>query len=204
MTFDKRLFSYLAIGFMAVTVIGTLTHELGHYTAAKYLGYEADINYAYAYWSAYAGQAVKSNDAFLITLAGPAETILTGTTGLVLLFGYRRNFASSQTLTFRQWTIVFITLFWLRQTVNFFVWTGGFLLTGRFSADSDETRIANYLALPCRSLSFITAVIGICVLVIVLRCIPAQQRLTFLSAGMIGGATGYVLWLHLLGPVLMP
>ena len=45
-TFKLRLFVMLAIGFIAFIVIGTVSHECGHYIIAKCLGYEARINYA--------------------------------------------------------------------------------------------------------------------------------------------------------------
>ena len=43
--FDYKLFILLTLTFIIMTVIGTLTHELGHYSVSKYLGYEASINY---------------------------------------------------------------------------------------------------------------------------------------------------------------
>ena len=45
-TFDKGLFIKLFFAFIIVTIIGTLTHQLGHYLMAKYFGYSAKINYA--------------------------------------------------------------------------------------------------------------------------------------------------------------
>jgi hypothetical protein len=35
-TFNFKLFSWIALGFMCFTVIGTLSHELGHCAMAKY------------------------------------------------------------------------------------------------------------------------------------------------------------------------
>lgn len=44
--FDKKLFILLFLGFVIFTIIGTVTHELGHYTASKILGFKGvRINY---------------------------------------------------------------------------------------------------------------------------------------------------------------
>ena len=44
------LFVKLFIAFIAATIIGTITHELGHYLVAKSFGYPASINYASTHW----------------------------------------------------------------------------------------------------------------------------------------------------------
>lgn len=36
---------YIILSFMMFTVVGTLTHELGHIAVAKYLGYETELHY---------------------------------------------------------------------------------------------------------------------------------------------------------------
>ena len=43
--FHAKLALCLGLGFMLFTVIGTLTHEGGHYLAARYCGQQARINY---------------------------------------------------------------------------------------------------------------------------------------------------------------
>ncbi|WP_312075913.1 hypothetical protein [Chryseobacterium sp.] len=43
--FDFKLFLILAFTFIIMTVVGTLTHEMGHYAVAKYFGYNARIDY---------------------------------------------------------------------------------------------------------------------------------------------------------------
>ena len=42
---NLKAFVYLVLIFIIMTAIGTVTHELGHYTIAKSLGREATINY---------------------------------------------------------------------------------------------------------------------------------------------------------------
>lgn len=203
---NKRLLLLLSGGFILATVIGTLSHELGHYTVAELLGYDATINYGSTSWQRSSpGQTMKESDAFWMLLGGPLQTMITGTAGLAVLFLTRRRFSETITLSAVQWTLIYISLFWLRQTANFCVWIGTYFINGKFSMRSDETRLAYYLQIPTWTISVITAIMGLAVLAIVfLKFIPLQHRFTFLVSGLIGGVSGYILWLHLLGPVLMP
>ncbi|MEO6612750.1 MAG: hypothetical protein ABIT05_08730 [Chitinophagaceae bacterium] len=206
MHFDKSLFIYLAIGFILATIIGTITHEFGHCLVATSLGYKAHINYASSWWTkSYPGQPISFSDSFLITLGGPLETMLTGTIGLICLFIFRRSFQKSTSLSFRQWVFIFIALFWLRQTVNYFVWISTYIFTGQFSDLTDEIHIANYLQLPGWTIPALTAVLGAIVLtIILLKFIPIKKRLTFIVSAVVGGVTGYITWFYFLGPKLMP
>jgi hypothetical protein len=233
--FDKRLLTILSFAFIIATIIGTLSHEFGHYIAAKSLGYKARIHYASADWydpglfesidtitskyskqieegSSFPGkekydQVIRkySNDNRWITIGGPLQTLLTGTIGLILLFAWKKSFKSKQKLTPRQWTLVFITLFWLRQAANLIVWFGSYLLTKKFSYKGDEIKIAVQTGLPFWLLLIVTGVIGIIILYgVIFKFIPKPQRQTFVLSGIIGGVAGYILWLYLLGPVLLP
>ena len=40
-----RLFALLALGFIIATIVGTVSHEAGHYLAAKYFGLEPKLTY---------------------------------------------------------------------------------------------------------------------------------------------------------------
>src|SRR6478735_1190315 len=108
-SFDPKLFTFLFLAFIGMTVIGTLSHELGHYTVARCLGREATINYqssrdwntaAEKYLTAVYAQyndEIKHNkdfpgkkdfelaideyqsDNIKILMGGPLQTMLTGT-----------------------------------------------------------------------------------------------------------------------------
>ncbi|HET6994518.1 MAG TPA: hypothetical protein VFI06_06035 [Chitinophagaceae bacterium] len=233
--FDWRLFIILVFAFIGATIIGTLSHECGHYLMAKSFGYSSRISFASAYWndpqkfevldtiySQYSKEIVEgstfprkaefeqlsrtySNDSLWITAGGPLQTLLTGTIGLILLLVGKRSFQSRQQLTFRQWTLVLITLFWLRQAAGLFLLVCWYVFTRQFFSKGDEIKIAVHLGLPSWSLIAVTGMIGFGVLyLVVFKFIPRQQRLTFILAGMTGGIAGYILWLHWLGPVLLP
>jgi hypothetical protein len=217
-----------------MTVVGTLTHELGHYSASKLLGYNASINYqSSSYWDIafneyysdtyekYSNEIQNNTDfpgkeeylekvhkyetdSFWIILAGPLETILTGTIGLLLLFGFRKKYITPKKVHLIAWASIFISLFWLRQVANLFMALMAFLISGLSSTRGDEMRLANYLNINIWSLQIVSGLIGIGVLVMVLRLLPKAILLTFLISGLVGGILGYYLWLIKFGPLIMP
>ena len=203
---DKQLLLFLTFGFIAATVIGTVTHECGHYLAAKSVGYDAAINYGATRIVNSANKIITSDrDAFLFTLGGPLQTILTGTIGFILLFLFRKSYQSAQRLSFGQWTLIFISLFWLRQTANFVAGNILYLVRVEFTGRSDEIKLSRWLHLPDYSISSVTALIGALVLAAVLfEFIPTAQRFTFILSGIIGGTLGYFLWLEWFGKIIMP
>ena len=197
---NKKLFLYLTLTFILATVVGTLSHEFGHYIVAKSLGYDAYIHYASTTWNRGNSDALTdSKNIFYILIGRPIQTMLTGSFGLILLYIFRQSFKGAEQLSLKQWTIVFISLFWLRQTANFVVWISKFLLTGNFPTRSDEVKLAKYLHIPLWTITSATAIVGVGVLVLILaKFMPRQQRRPFILAGLVGGITGYILWLNLL------
>ena len=201
--FDRRLFFRLMIAFIIVVIVGTLTHELGHYLLAKHFGYNAKLSYASVHYNSTLRIPFKHR--FYVTIGGPMQTIVTGMIGLLLLFIYRRSFISTNKLSTGQWGMIFLSLFWLRQTVNLIMWLGIYFITGKFALRGDEIRIARYLQLPFWSIAAITGILGVMVLaLVVFKFIPPKQRFTFLVSGLVGGVAGYILWIELLGKYIMP
>lgn len=203
---DKKLFIVLFFSFIAATIIGTVSHEFGHYTVAKYFGYDTQIHYASTSWRyPDPNNPIVTGYPIAITLGGPIQTMLTGTIGLVILFLSRNSFFQVDKLSFRQWFIIFISLFWLRQTANLFTWLGGYFFNGKFSSRGDEIHIADYYNLPNWTVVSTTAFIGTLILaIIIFKFIPMKQRTTFLLAGLTGGISGFVFWLVLFGKYIMP
>lgn len=203
---EFKLFIYLIIIFIIITVIGTVFHEFGHYLAAKLLGIDSKIYYGYTSFIHNENYRHLSKiDRIIILCGGPIQTIFTGTLGLVLLFIFKKEIFKFEKLSFKYWIFIFLSLFWLRQTANFFMWIIGYLLTGRFSKKGDEIRLANLLDIPIWSIILPTAILGITVaLITVFIFIPLKQRFTFIISGLIGGVLGYIIWLEFLGKILMP
>ena len=234
--FNFRLFILLILVFIAFTVIGTISHETGHYVMARFFGFKASIHYNYTIpqidqkereffktsWKKYPSQ-IKANQPFpekdrydrivnqykragiWITWGGPLQTMLTGTIGLILLILLRKRYFSSERLSFWLWFIIFITLFWLRQTTNFIMAISSAIIRGSFKGFGDESDLARHYNLPEWSISAITALIGVAILIsVIFKFIPSKQRLTFIFAGLVGGISGFVFWLVLFGRMIMP
>ena len=230
---QRSLFIRLTLAFIVAVIVGTLSHECGHYAAARFYGHDS----AHIYYSSTGyGHSVLDSKAdmleqrqeydnahgiafdtkelntlhveikrqyLVITAAGPLETLISGTIGLILLIIYRHRFFNARRLNVGQWSIIFLAMFWLRPAFNS-VLALGKLIAGVVKPHSDEFKLERYLGLPHWSLNAITGAIGISIFfVIVTRYIPYTQRKTFLTASVVGGIAGFVIWFVLLGPVLM-
>lgn len=231
---DCKAFIFLTLTFILMTVVGTLTHELGHYSVSRMLGYEASINYQSSFhwdrefneyyisvYEKYSNEIKNDldfpgkanfekrmnnyvNDQFWILLGGPIQTMLTGTIGLLLLLVYRHRFINSERITTVGWALVFISLFWLRQVANLFMAVLTFVTKGQPSLRGDEARLAMHLDINIWSIQIITGILGLIVLWVVLRLLPKGIVLTFLVSGLTGGILGYYLWLIQFGKYIMP
>lgn len=153
---------WIFLGFVAFTVIGTLTHELGHIAMAKALGYNTTFHYgSMNYDSKEIPKDIKEiaqrnknaiskgenfpgkdrweevrndriKDRFLISLGGPLQTMVTGTIGLFFL--YRRKDSIKKTgLKFADWILIFLSLFWLRELSNLMMGVIRSILHGHFN-----------------------------------------------------------------------
>lgn len=219
--------------FILCTIIGTLSHEMGHYAAAKYYGCQVNLHYASVTFShpldpqldeiydKYTPEQITKEDfihkarlqelakqrkgeLFWITLAGVLQTLITGTLGIFFLWYYRGSFIEKDNLSYKQWLLIFISLFWLRQPANFFMAMLTYIILGKQSY-GDEFALAYHLGLSLWSIAFITAIIGLLVLFWIVWCyIPIQQRFTFLVAGLVGGSLGFYLWIIALGKYILP
>jgi len=198
---DIKLGLYLITAFIFFTAIGTLSHEFGHFIAARLLQHDASFNYGFTFY----GDSVSYRDSFIITLCGPLQTITTGTIGFLLLLSNKNNFYSSNKLNFRHWLFIFISLFWLREMFNFVQSIIIYFLKGHFPDGNDEVRLADALDINTLSFTLPAAIIATFILTyIVFKFIPIKQRFTFLISGLIGGLFGFYLWLYLIGPIVMP
>ncbi len=184
---DKRLLVYLIIGFIIAYLISMFTHEFGHYSVARYLGYGAKIGFNRTRLVP-DDTIVPPRENFYIYLGGPIVTILLGTTGLSLLLISAKSFQTSGQLNLRQWILIFLSLNWSLETVTFLASLCGYLLVGHISMSSDEIRIAVYLQLPYLLIAVTTAIIGAGVLALVLlKFIPKPILSTFILAAVIAG-----------------
>ena len=69
----------------------------------------------------------------------------------------------------------------------------------------DELYISQSLNLWSGTISLILATIGtIIAIYVVFRIIPKKIRLTFILSGFIGGIVGFILWMNIIGPKILP
>ena len=206
LTFNIRLFTWLAITFIVATIIGTFSHECGHYIVAKLLGYKAELHYAsVSYLPLTKEQVYNQLNKILIRAAGPLQTIITGTIGFLLLCKYDKHLASSNQISIRSWILIFLSLFWLRQVTNLVVLIAQYIFKGSLTDRDDESRISLFFQMPSWVVLGITGLIGTCILcVIIFRFLPVRYRFTFMTAGLIGGIAGYFIWLIWLGKFILP
>lgn len=173
-----------------MTVIGTVTHELGHYTAAKLIGNEVKINYAHAFsdnptlssklkliYDKYYNEIKENKDfplkerlrelrtqqieeAKITSIGGPLQTILTGTLGFILLLCNRKNIYKNGKIKLIGWIYIFLSLFWLRQVTNFLVAVASLIITKKTHISGDEMHLALLYKLPTWSIQITTGIIG--------------------------------------------
>lgn len=88
-----------------------------------------------------------------------------------------------------------------------------YLLTGKISHTGDEIKLSRYIfrlerdssVLSLGSIGFITGAVAAGILAYtVFYVIPRSVRLTFLCAGLTGSMAGWIIWMHILGPAILP
>ena len=202
----KIYFKYLLIltlTFIVFTAIGTVSHEFGHILVAKYFGYETTLHFSSMSYDM--GQNVSYSNSLWVAFGGPIQTMLTGLVGLLIVH-YRKEHINRNGLKLIDWVAVFLSLFWLRQVFNvmmsivieFFYPNGSFF-------SGDETILSEGLNLWEGTIPVSLGLIGLLISVyIVFRIVPREIRFTFILSGLLGGTLGFIFWMRILGPVLLP
>lgn len=151
-------------------------------------------------------------DGEFVTFGGPIQTMGVGCIGLLILFFRRKKRELNFTLL--DWTAVYLSLFWLREIFNLthsIVAALGFITTCNFNLikmpvyRGNEGQISYIFNLPNMTIPLILGILGFAVgYYVVFYIVPKRYRLNFFFSGIIGGLAGFVIWLGLLGPKLMP
>ena len=148
-----------------------------------------------------------SRKSFFVTLGGPLQTILTGCFGLLIIF-IRRKSIQNRGLMILDWLAVFLALFWLREIFNLLTGIGSELISPNgtwFGSGGDEYKLSKYLNLWSGTIPIIMGTLGFVVSVyIIFRIVPSALRLTFILSGLIGGISGFILWMDIIGPKILP
>ncbi|MFK8057984.1 MAG: hypothetical protein AB8F78_17790 [Saprospiraceae bacterium] len=146
-----------------------------------------------------------NSDKLLITLGGPLQTILTGMLGLSFLL-FRRRKTHWKQLALVDWLAVFLSLFWLREVFNLAISILGEIISPNGSYfGGDEKRISDLLGLWSGTVPWVSSITGVAICAfVVFKVVPEQLRVTFILGAAIGGVSGFMLWMYLLGPILLP
>ena len=150
---------------------------------------------------------IKKNrrDSLLISIGGPLQTIITGTLGFLILL-YRKEKIKRNGLKIFDWLCVFLSLFWLRQVSNLLLYfIKVFILKKQKHFNGDEYHIALMLRIPSETISLITGIVGLLIsLVVIFKIIDDKNRSAFIVSGLVGGIIGFIFWMRIVGPIILP
>lgn len=240
---NPRQFAFIVLGFIIATIVGTISHEAGHYIPAKLYGFNPRLHYQMVSYgknaeednfrkfyeehkikidspgpstekTRFAAWQKEGRDkGFICTLGGPLQTMITGSIGFFLLWLNRKKIRLRQSMKAIDWVMVFLCFFWSRQLANMLIWTTNYIITGEVSHRGDEIKMSRYLfslerdssVFALGSISYITGIIAAVILTYtVFYIIPRQHRFTFICAGIFGSVSGWMIWMEILGPAILP
>ena len=193
----------LTLAFIVFTAIGIVSHEFGHILVAKYYGLETTLHFGSMSYDM--GQIVDYSSFFWIALGGPMQTMLTGLLGLLIVL-YRKEHINRNGLNLIDWVGVFLSLFWLRQVFNLMmsILIGFFFSNGSYFL-GDEAILSEELNVWEGTIPISLGIIGLLISVyIVFRIVPRKLRFKFILSGLLGGTLGFIIWMKILGPLLLP
>ncbi|TKS56907.1 hypothetical protein [Mesohalobacter halotolerans] len=147
----------------------------------------------------------KNNKSLFISIGGPLQTILTGIIGLIIL-RLRKKTIQINGLKILDWLAVFLSLFWLREIFNLVHSIGEEIIfpDGKWFG-GDEYFISKDLNLWPGTIPILLGMLGLLISAyIVFEVVPKKLRLTFILGGLIGGISGFILWLDIIGPKVLP
>ena len=199
-----KIFKFLII-FIFLTIIGTQTHEWGHYLVAKSFNFNPILHYDKVSYT-FEKENAKYNQikVLLITIAGPLETITVGFFGFFFLIKRRKN-RQLKRFNFLDWLAVFLSLFWLRQVFNFSSSLIRSVITGELRFGGDEAKISKMLNTYSGTFGIITGAIGIIIsYYVIFKFLKNTDRYNLLIGGFLGSIIGYIVWFQILGKIILP
>ena len=141
-----------------------------------------------------ANPEISKKNRLLFTIGGPFQTMITGTVGFLTILIHRKTFYEIKKLSLKQWIMVFVTSFWLRQLFNFLTGVIRLVKKEGVSVQSDELKLDIYFNFELGTIATVTATIGVLIMgVIFFRIIRKSQQLLFLISGFLGGLFGYLI-----------
>lgn len=208
---NARIFLF----FLLMAAIGTVAHECGHYIAGLFTGFRPTVHYMYTMCLDGDGMGTLTEAAYVrrhivMTLGGPLQTILTGCIGVVgLLIIRRKQNIDAHNVRHLFW--ITLAYFFSRNVFNTIWYFISYFYTGYWSERADESKLLHYLYLhythwPSTQLAgyILLLLINAAVLAWVTFVIVKQHRWQLILWGFLGSMAGYVLWIYILGPLVLP
>ncbi|MBU2929936.1 hypothetical protein [Winogradskyella psychrotolerans] len=137
----------------------------------------------------------------LITIGGPAQTLLTSFIGLLILFFRRKKWKDQFRVV--DWLAVFMSLFALREVFNFVQVSYSALFNSESNFNADEFKISRYLGFNEWIIPVISLIVGLTISIyVIFKIIPIKYRFSFIVSGLVGGISGFAIWFGFLGELL--
>ncbi len=187
--------NYLPPFFLAFLICPTfiLLHECGHYAAARWLGFAAQIHFSEV--SENPHQPSKTGELF-ITIAGPLVQLILAMAGFFWLRRLKKQRLGVE-LTFQDWLAVILTMNALR-------WLRGLGIPLGFSHLADEMIFSQGVGLPRWLLPAFLGIISLPMLIAIIRFLPRGNWLFSILSLLSGGILGAFVWMKFIGPELLP
>lgn len=181
----------LSLLFILFTIIGTLSHELGHYIPAKYFKEKPVLHYASVHrLASLSNTCIKESRRFMHVycdfesvpkperetffelkrksqernfIISAGGPLQTVITGTLgfLVLLYKRGKNKSLNFGWIEWLAVYLSFFWSRQIANCAIIFYRQLSSGGRLSSGDEVKLSHYLGMPSYSLNYLTASLGL-------------------------------------------
>jgi hypothetical protein len=176
-------------------MIGTLTHELGHFAVAKCIGIKPIMHYGSCTYLNADGQITKMS-IFLLNASGPIFTIAFGSIGFI------SQFTGIPDLPIRILINRTLALFWVREVLVCIIYMVFHCLG--ITWHGDEVRCADILGMNPAYLILLFGLFGLFISVYTLFYYSKLDQKEFTIGAFIGSVVGGVLWFSWIGPILLP
>lgn len=188
-----NLFRFFLGILFAPTII--LLHECGHYAAATAFGFNPKLHSSEISLQT-TKREINHGEFMVITAAGPAVEAVLALGGIYWLWQLRHK-RKLAPVTSIDWLPTFFAICagrWLR------CFTG----TPASPQPGDEAKLSGNFGLPHWFLPYFLAPFALLILVTAIRLHPPGSRLIPFASVILGGCLGGFLWLHWLGPRILP
>jgi len=210
--FDTKKFLFYSTFILVSVCFSIIIHKLGHFVAAKLLGYQPTLHYNKVTFEKDNFFYLLKEGSVSITLKEKLEThkliwsawgiittLLIGSIGFIGLLIQNTKSAKFNNLTF---FFILLSLNLLRNAAVVLVMFSSNLIGIR--SVCDEFTVETALNLPPFSLFLSLAILGLLIFSIVLiKFVSSKLMKTFIFSLIIGGSLGSILWLFVLGPILV-